>query len=98
MSDGGKKALASYAKGVRAMLKLPPDPPQNWFRNAFIHIMDCPHGELVVLCVWHRGYLGYFEQTIRNLSGGLHVCRLLGLDYAAADSGFHVRRRADAAG
>ncbi|MGB7845197.1 MAG: tyrosinase family protein [Candidatus Acidiferrum sp.] len=68
MSDGGKKALASYAKGVEAMLKLPADHPQNWFRNAFIHVLDCPHGNWWFY-VWHRGYLGYFEQTIRNLSG-----------------------------
>lgn len=67
-SEGGKKALASYAKGVEAMLKLPADHPQNWFRNAFIHLMDCPHGNWWFY-VWHRGYLGYFEQTIRNLSG-----------------------------
>jgi len=68
MSPGGRKALASYANGVRAMLKLPADHPQNWFRNAFIHLMDCPHGNWWFY-VWHRGYLGYFEQTIRNLSG-----------------------------
>jgi tyrosinase len=68
MSNGGKKALASYAKGVEAMLKLSPDHPQNWFRNAFIHLMDCPHGNWWFY-VWHRAYLGYFEQTIRNLSG-----------------------------
>jgi tyrosinase len=68
MSEGGKKALASYAKGVEAMLRLPSDHPQNWFRNAFVHLMDCPHGNWWFY-VWHRGYLGYFEQTIRNLSG-----------------------------
>lgn len=68
MSDGGKRALASYAKGIEAMLKLPADNPQNWFRNAFTHLMDCPHGNWWFY-VWHRGYLGYFEQTIRNLSG-----------------------------
>lgn len=67
-SEGGKRALASYAKGVQAMLKLPADHPQNWFRNAFIHLMDCPHGNWWFY-VWHRGYLGYFEQTIRALSG-----------------------------
>ena len=67
-SEGGKKAVASYAKGVEAMLKLPADHPQNWFRNAFIHILDCPHGNWWFY-VWHRGYLGYFEETIRNLSG-----------------------------
>src|SRR5437588_191738 len=68
MSVGGKRALASYAKGVEAMLKLPADDPHNWFRNAFIHIMDCPHGNWWFY-VWHRGYLGYFEETIRQLSG-----------------------------
>ncbi len=67
-SPGGQRALASYAKGIQAMLKLPPDHPQNWFRNAFIHLMDCPHGNWWFY-VWHRGYVGYFEQTIRNLSG-----------------------------
>lgn len=68
MSPNGQKALASYARGVEAMLKLPPDHPQNWFRNAFIHLMDCPHGNWWFY-VWHRGFLGYFEETIRNLSG-----------------------------
>jgi tyrosinase len=64
----GQKMLASYAKGVDAMLKLPADNPQNWFRNAFVHLMDCPHGNWWFY-VWHRGYVGYFEQTIRALSG-----------------------------
>jgi tyrosinase len=68
MSANGQKALASYAKGVEAMLKLPADHPQNWFRNTFIHLMDCPHGNWWFY-VWHRGYVGYFEETIRNLSG-----------------------------
>ncbi|MFZ1220588.1 MAG: tyrosinase family protein [Chthoniobacterales bacterium] len=68
MSAGGKKALASYAKGVAAMLKLPATDPRNWFRNAFTHLMDCPHGNWWFY-VWHRGYLGFFEETIRSLSG-----------------------------
>ena len=67
-SPAGKKALESYARGIEAMLKLPADHPQNWFRNAFIHLMDCPHGNWWFY-VWHRGYVGYFEETIRNLSG-----------------------------
>jgi tyrosinase len=67
-SPEGKKMLESYAKGVEAMLKLPADHPQNWFRNAFIHLMDCPHGNWWFY-VWHRGYLGNFERTIRTLSG-----------------------------
>ncbi|MEI6353101.1 MAG: tyrosinase family protein [Methylococcus sp.] len=67
-SAQGKKALESYAKGIKVMLGLPPDHPQNWFRNAFIHFLDCPHGNWWFY-VWHRGYLGTFEQTIRKLSG-----------------------------
>ena len=66
-SPGGQKALASYAKAIEVMLKLPADHPQNWFRNAFTHLMDCPHGNWWFY-VWHRGFLGYFEQTVRNLS------------------------------
>ncbi|MBB5062215.1 tyrosinase family protein [Granulicella mallensis] len=67
-SQQGQKALVSYAKAIQAMLNLPADHPQNWFRNAFVHLMDCPHGNWWFY-VWHRGYLGYFEQTIRTMSG-----------------------------
>jgi len=67
-SPEGQKMLASYAKGVQAMLDLPADHPLNWFRYAFIHMMDCPHGNWWFY-VWHRGYIGYFEQIIRRLSG-----------------------------
>jgi tyrosinase len=67
-STEGRKMLASYAKAVEAMLKLPADDPQNWFRTAFIHLMDCPHGNWWFY-VWHRGFLGYFETTIRKYSG-----------------------------
>jgi tyrosinase len=68
LSEGGKRALQSYTKGILAMLNLPASHPQNWFRNAFIHLMDCPHGNWWFY-PWHRGYTGYFEETIRNLSG-----------------------------
>ncbi len=67
-SAKGKAMLKSYAKGVQAMLKLPPTDPRNWFRNAFTHLLDCPHGNWWFY-VWHRGYVGYFEQTVRTLSG-----------------------------
>ena len=92
----GQKMLASYAKAVEAMLKLPADDPHNWFRNAFIHLMDCPHGNWWFY-VWHRGFMGYFETTIRKYSGDdnfafpywdwTNLPRVTGLD---------VRRRADA--
>jgi tyrosinase len=68
MSAGGQKALASYAKAIEIMIKLPPDDPNNWFRHALIHLMDCPHGNWWFLA-WHRGYIGHFEQAIRRLSG-----------------------------
>ena len=67
-SDRGKRALRSYINGIHAMLQLPPTHPHNWFRNAFVHLMDCPHGNWW-FWMWHRGYCGYFEETIRNLSG-----------------------------
>ena len=64
----GKKALASYRKAVRAMLALPPSDARNWYRIALVHALDCPHGNWWFL-PWHRGFLGYFEQICRELSG-----------------------------
>jgi hypothetical protein len=61
-------ALQSYQDAITAMLRLPPTDPRNWYRNAFIHLLDCPHGNWWFL-PWHRGYLGWFEQTCRALSG-----------------------------
>lgn len=66
-SPEGQRMLASYARGVQAMLALPASDPRNWFRNAFTHFLDCPHGNWWFYA-WHRGYVGYFEQTIRTLS------------------------------
>ena len=66
-SPEGRRMLVSYAKAIRAMLKLPPQHPHNWFRNAFVHFLDCPHGNWWFY-IWHRGYIGYFEQIIRKLS------------------------------
>ena len=67
-SPQGQAMLRSYAIAIDRMLKLPPTDPRNWFRNAFIHFMDCPHGNWWFY-VWHRGYLGFFEQTVREMSG-----------------------------
>lgn len=64
----GQRMLQSYARGVAAMLRRPADDPLNWFRNAFVHFLDCPHGNWWFY-VWHRGYIGHFERTIRRLSG-----------------------------
>ena len=62
------KSLASYKRAVRAMLALPPSDPRNWYRHTLIHTLDCPHGNWWFL-PWHRGYIGWFEQTCRELSG-----------------------------
>ncbi|HEX9172609.1 MAG TPA: tyrosinase family protein [Telluria sp.] len=64
----GARMLKSYAKAVRAMLALPPEDPRNWYRHAMLHTMDCPHGNWWFL-PWHRGYIGWFEQICRELSG-----------------------------
>lgn len=68
MSPEAASDLKSYADAVSAMLRLPPDDPRNWYRIAMIHMIDCPHGSWWFTS-WHRGYLGYFEQTCRELSG-----------------------------
>lgn len=60
--------MQSYAKAVKAMLQLPMDDPRNWYRVAFVHFIDCPHGNWWFTS-WHRGYLGFFEEQIREMSG-----------------------------
>lgn len=67
-SKMGVRMLKSYAKAVSAMLALPPEDPRNWYRQAIVHTLDCPHGNWWFL-PWHRGYLGWFEQICRELSG-----------------------------
>ena len=68
MSPDAAKDVRSYRDGVAAMLALPPDHPHNWYNNAMVHLLDCPHGNWW-FCAWHRGYLGYFEEIIRLHSG-----------------------------
>lgn len=65
---GAAQALASYKKAIRAMLDLSPSDARNWYRLAFTHAIDCPHGNWWFL-VWHRGYIGWFEQICREMSG-----------------------------
>lgn len=62
------RVLGSYKKAISEMLKLPPEDPRNWYRNALVHTLDCPHGNWWFL-VWHRGYIGWFERICRELSG-----------------------------
>jgi tyrosinase len=67
-SPDGQKMLQSYAVAVKNLMALDPRDPRNWFRNAFVHTIDCPHMNWWFF-VWHRGYLGWFEQTLRDASG-----------------------------
>ena len=71
ITDPGLPAniIPSYKKAVGAMLALDPSDPRNWYRNAMVHLLDCPHGNWWFL-PWHRAYLGWFEETCRELSGG----------------------------
>jgi hypothetical protein len=62
------RVLASYKAGIRKMLTLPPTDPRNWYRNALVHLFDCPHQNWWFLD-WHRAYLGWLEVTLRDLSG-----------------------------
>ena len=62
------RVLTSYKAGIRKMLGLAPTDPRNWYRNALVHLFDCPHGNWWFL-VWHRAYLGWLEVTLRDLSG-----------------------------
>jgi tyrosinase len=71
LSSQGKAALQGYRKAVQTMLAFPPDHPHNWFRIAFVHLMDCPHGNWWFY-VWHRGFLGYLEEIVRRYSGDEH--------------------------
>jgi tyrosinase len=61
------RVLDSYKKGIGKMLGLPPTDPRNWYRNAFVHVFDCPHQNWWFLA-WHRAYLGWLEVTLRDLS------------------------------
>ncbi len=60
--------LKYYEDGVAAMLALRPEDPRNWYRHALIHLLDCPHRNWWFL-PWHRGYIGWLETIIRELTG-----------------------------
>jgi len=67
-ADLAPGTLASFKRAIRAMLALPPSDPRNWYRQALIHLLDCPHANWWFL-PWHRGYILHFEEICRELSG-----------------------------
>ena len=69
LSDhANSKNVKYYEDGVAAMLALPPEDPRNWYRHAMTHLLDCPHQNWWFL-PWHRGYIGWLETIIRQLTG-----------------------------
>ena len=67
-SPQGQQMLVHYQTAIKAMLALPPTDPRNWYRLAFQHYLDCPHGNWW-LFPWHRGFTGWAEQIVRRFSG-----------------------------
>ena len=64
----GAAGAADLKSAMNKMLALPPDDPRNWYRQAMIHVLDCPHGNAWFF-PWHRGYLHWFERIARKLTG-----------------------------
>ena len=71
-SPQGQKMLASYAKGVEAMLKLPADHPQNLVPQRLRPPDGLPARQLVVLCVASR-----LSRLLRELHPGVERGRQL---------------------
>lgn len=67
-SAEGKAQLATYKLAIEKMLALPPSDPRNWYRQAILHLIDCPHGNWWFFN-WHRPFIGYFEEICRELTG-----------------------------
>jgi tyrosinase len=70
--------LASFINAVKAMkAKTNPLDPSSWQYWVKIHENSCPHGGIDqpnprdghYFITWHRGYLYYFEQQLRAVSG-----------------------------
>lgn len=63
----GSAAAADLRAAISAMMALPPTDPRNWYRQAMIHVLDCPH-ENAWFFPWHQGYLYWFERIARELT------------------------------
>lgn len=66
--ENGAFGLALLVEAMKKMLALPPEDPRNWYRQAMIHVLDCPHGNAWFF-PWHRGYLYWFERIAKQLTG-----------------------------
>jgi len=63
---GSETVINDLRQAVAAMLALPPEDPRNWYRQALVHVLDCPHANAWFL-PWHRGYIYWFESIARRL-------------------------------
>ena len=59
----------SFLNAVRTMkANTNSSSPSSWAYWTNIHVNYCPHG-IAYFLAWHRGYLYYFEQQLRTVSG-----------------------------
>ncbi|MEJ0044329.1 MAG: tyrosinase family protein [Rhizomicrobium sp.] len=93
-SPQGRAMLVSYERGVQKLLKYDAGDSRNWFRNAFIHAMDCPHGNWWFFTLAPPLRRLFRADGARRLGQSRFRLSLLGLDGGGADSRRHVLRRA----
>lgn len=60
--------IAAYEAAITKMKAKPTSDCRNWTRQAQIHYDFCPHHNWLFL-PWHRVYMRYFEEIIREESG-----------------------------
>ncbi len=60
--------IVALRDAVATMQGLPDTDTRSWAYQANIHQNWCPHGNWLFL-PWHRHYLFWFEQIVRNLTG-----------------------------
>lgn len=64
-----KPQYTSFLNAVRMMkANTNANSPSSWAYWTNIHVNYCPHG-IAYFLAWHRGYLYYFEQQLRTMSG-----------------------------
>lgn len=66
------KVSSSYASFIDAIRVMRANTDSNdrrsWSYWSNIHVRSCPHG-IPYFLAWHRGYLHYFQQVLRDISG-----------------------------
>lgn len=64
----------SFLNAVRTMkANTNSSSPSSWEYWTNVHVNYCPHG-ITYFLAWHRGYLYYFEQQLRKVSGDNTLC------------------------